>query len=141
MRRTFASVAALVLLGAVATAGAATNTYKGQITDDARAMVQMKVEVRGGQRIVTEFTLKQFPLECDGGTAGRLDLARLEGRGRVSRKGRFALAASNDDQQLRIEGMLRGGEAHGRVKYSGLTEFSDETLDCRTNGLRWTASR
>jgi hypothetical protein len=142
MRRTFAGVAAaLALLGATATAAAATNTYDGEITDDAKATVELHVEVRGERRVVTEFVVKRFPLECEGGTVARLQRARLAGRARVSRKGRFELEASNADQRLGIRGQLDGAEMRGRVNYSGRTAFVDETLECQADGLRWTATR
>ena len=142
MRRTFAGATALVVFGVAATAGAATNTYRGEIVDDAKATVELKFEVRDGRRVLTDFSVRKFPLECEGDTAARLDRARLAGRARVSGKGRFALEASNDSQRLRVEGRLRGPNgASGSVEYSGLTEFTDETRDCHTTGLRWTATR
>ena len=69
MRRTFASATALVLFGMAATAGAATSTYKGEITGDEKAIVELEVEARDGRRVVTGFTARKFPLECE--TDGR----------------------------------------------------------------------
>ena len=140
MRRTVASVAALVLVSA-ASASAASRTYDGVIAGDAKASVTLEVEIRGDRRVVTEFTVRRFPLVCEDGTAARLDRARLAGRARVSGKGRFELAASNATQRLRVEGTLGRKKASGGIRYSGLTEFEDRTLDCHTDGLRWTASR
>jgi hypothetical protein len=142
MRRTFASVTACVVFGVAASAGAATNIYRGDIVDDEKATVELEFEIRDGRSVLTDFSVRKFPLECEGGTAARLDRARLAGRARVSGKGRFALGASNGTQRLRVEGRLRGPDgASGSVAYSGMTEFADQTLDCETTGLRWTATR
>jgi hypothetical protein len=141
MRRTFAGVAALALFSATATAGAATSTYEGVIVDDAKATVEVEVEGVGDRRVVTGFIARKFPLECEGDTVARLQRARLAGRARVSRKGRFELTASNADQRLGIHGRLRGANITGRVSYSGRTEFADQTLACEADGLQWTATR
>ena len=142
MKRTFASVATLVLVGVTTTASGASQTYKGEIAEDTQASVALEVEARNGRRVVTEFTVREFPLECDDDTVARLDRARLAGRARVTRKGRFELAASNATQRLAIHGRMRGGrEVTGRVTYDGRTEFADQTLNCRADGLRWSATR
>lgn len=141
MRRTIAGAIAVAAL-VPAAASAATQTYEGEIKGDAKAVVELEVETRGGRRAVTEFRVRRFPLECEGGTVARLDRARLAGTARVSGKGRFELEASDGSQRLQVHGRLaRSGEASGTVKYSGLTEFADETRECRTDRLRWAASR
>ena len=142
MRWTLAGVAALALVGTATTASAAAQQYEGGITGDEKAAVEMRVEKTDGRRVVTEFVIRKFPLECEGDTAARLDRARLSGRARVTGKGRFEMGASNADQRLRVEGRLgAGGRARGRIKYSGLTEFADQTLECHADGLRWRATR
>ena len=142
MKRTFASVAALALVGMTAAASGASQTYEGEIEGDARATVALDVEGRAGRRIVTEFTVRQFPLECEEATLARLDRARVAGRARVSRKGRFELAASNEHQRLEVRGRVQsGGEVSGKLSYEGRTEFSDRTLDCHAEDLAWTATR
>ena len=141
MTRTIASIAALALVGTTATASAATQTYRGEIMGDDKALVQLKVEVGGKRRILTEFTVRKFPLECQEGTNARLQSAELAGRATISRKGRFRLEASNADQQLGIRGRLKRGNMKGRVNYSGLTEFADGMRECQAERLRWTATR
>jgi hypothetical protein len=144
MKWTFGSVGALALALAwtAAAAGAATQTYEGEITADAKAAVEMGVEMKHRRRVVTEFVIRKFPLECEDGTAARLDRARLSGRARVTRKGRFEFGASNAGQRLRVKGRIgAGGRAGGTITYSGLTEFADRTLRCHANDLRWRATR
>ena len=143
MTRMFAGASALALISVTAAiAGGGSLTYEGQITGDAKAVVELEVETGGRRRVVTEFTVRKFPLQCEGETVARLQRARLSGRAPVTRKGRFELSASNAAQRLRLKGRLgRGGAAGGTVTYSGLTEFSDETRECSADGLRWTAAR
>jgi hypothetical protein len=144
MRRAFASAVALALIwGAAAIASPDKETYKGTIEGDEQAVVELRVEKGERRRAVTEFTVRKFPLECEGETVARLQRARLAGRAPVSRKGRFELSASNAAQRLRVKGRLgRGGTAVGTVTYSGETEFADAVRDCETAvGTRWTASR
>jgi hypothetical protein len=142
MRKTIAGAAALAVFAIAAPVGAATNTtYTGEIAGDAKAMVELEIEARGDTRFVTEFIVRRFPLVCENGTVARLQRARLAGRARVTGKGRFELEAANAAQRLGIRGRLRGGTAGGTLRYSGMTEFADQTLDCEADGLRWTASR
>src|SRR5688500_16438290 len=101
MTRTFACAAGLALIGATAAiAGGGPLTYEGGIAGDEKAVVELEVEPRNGHRVVTEFTVRRFPLECEGETTARLQRARVAGRARVSRRGRFKLAASNAAQHL-----------------------------------------
>ena len=142
MRKTIAGAAALAVFAMAPPAGAATSTtYTGEIAGDAKATVELEIEARGDRRFVTEFIVRRFPLECEDGTVARLQRARLAGRARVTGKGRFELVAANADQRLGIRGRLRGGTAGGTLRYSGMTEFADQTLDCEADGLHWTASR
>ena len=144
MARTFASAAALALIWGTAAiaSGGGSQTYRGEITGDPKAVVELEVESSRGRRVVTEFTARKFPLQCEGDTAARLQRARLSGRARVTRKGRFRLSASNAAQSLRVDGrFIGGGRASGRVRYSGQTEFADGVRECVAEGLHWVATR
>jgi len=139
--RGIAFIAAVaVSTGAVATA--AQRTYEGKIRGDDKAEVQLKVKVkRKGGMVVKRFTVRSFPLECQGGIRGRLQRASVSGSAPVNRKGRFTLAADNEMQSLTVRGRIKKGKASGTVEYDGMTNFITQVLNCGGNAWRWTASR
>jgi hypothetical protein len=135
---TAAVIASLLL---VATAFAATRTYKGGIVDDQRSSVALKVKHGDGNPRVKSFVAKDFLIKCRS-TDARLESAMITGLVRVNDNGRFEVTGTSGKQRLAVSGKLIGKRnAKGTVRYSGPTEVDDQTQQCDSGKLDWRASR
>lgn len=135
------SLVAIASLLVVASAFAASSTYRGDVRQDREASVKLTVRERGNDLTVTAFRAKNFLISCRKPDDARLGRASLTGEAPVSKRGHFRLKGENDTQKLTLRGKLNGDKAKGRFSFSGLTALGNDEVRCESGRVSWTATR
>ena len=139
MKRNLTIVASMLALAVPAIALAQTTrvTHVGKLDGVAGSQVKFKEATRDGSRELTSFAVRDFELDCKGGTVGLIEMAKLTGRIAVDDDGTFKINDDDGKTVFKAFGAINRNKAIGRFRYSGRIEDDGVTRLCDSGRLSW----